>query len=255
VFAGSAPRIALSVAGSGPLVLFLHGIGGNRRHWNRQVEFFSTSFRAAAWDTRGYGDSDDYEGPLEFSQFSLDLLKVLDLFGESKAHLVGLSMGGRIARNFALDHPDKVRSLVLANTTPGFDALAPEQVKAFVDERKTRTPESLRRLLGSRAGPDAYQHLLESFHAMRQPSYLKTLEASVSQDRAAPVERIQAPTLVITGEEDRVYPPAIARDMARRIPRAELVELEGCGHLSNLEQPERFNQLVLQFLIRQEGRK
>lgn len=163
-------------------------------------------------------------------------------------HLVGLSMGGRIARNFALGHPARVRTLTLANTSPGFDALSPDEVLKFVGERRNRTPESMRRLLGSRTGPDAHAALLASFHALRNDSYLKTLEASVAQDRSAPLEKLAVPTLVVTGDEDRVYPPALAQLMAQRIPDAELVVLEGCGHLSNLEQPERFNEVLLEFL-------
>lgn len=233
-------------------MLFLHGIGGNRHHWRDQLAFFSREYQAAAWDARGYGDSDDYDGPLDFSAFSGDVLRVLDFFRAPKAHLVGLSMGGRIARDFALRHPERIDTLTLANTHPGFDALSPGEVRRFVEERRNRTPESMRALLGSRARPEAYEALLASFAALRKPSYLKTLEASVAQDRAAPVENIRARTLVITGAEDRVYPPALARAMAQRIPGARLVELEGCGHLSNLEQPERFNRIVNNFLMRQE---
>ena len=159
-------------------------------------------------------------------------------------------MGGRIARNFALRHPARVQSLKLANTSPGFDASSPEDVLKFVGERRTLTPESMRRLLGSRTGPGAHDALLASFHALRNDSYLKTLEASVAQDRAAPLEKISVPTLVITGDEDRVYPQELAQRMARRIAGAELVVLQGCGHLSNLEQPERFNAALLDFLSR-----
>jgi 3-oxoadipate enol-lactonase len=229
-------------------VLFLHGIGGHRQHWFSQVEYLKSSFRAAAWDARGYGDSDDYEGSLQFQDFVSDVIRVLDHFQAPKAHLVGLSMGGRIAREVALRHPGRLLSLTLANTSPGFDALSPEQVRRFVEERRNRTPESMKALLGSQADPAAYDALLESFGALHRESYLKTLEASVSQDRAAPVENIRVRTLVVTGTEDRVYPAPIAQDMARRIPGARLVELEGCGHLSNLEQPERFNRLLMEFL-------
>ena len=243
----------MSVAGQGTLLLFLHGIRGSRRHWARQIEFFSRRFRAAAWDARGYGDSEDYEGALQFDQhFTADVLRVADYFGARKMHLVGLSMGGRIARNFALRHPDRLRSLVLAGTSPGFDALSGEEVKRFVAERRTATPESVRRLLGSRAVAGAYEQLLDSVQRVHQASYEKTLEASVAQDRAAPIEEIKVPTLVITGDEDKVYPPAMAKDIARRIPGAELVTMRGVGHLTNLEQPDEFNQAVLDFLIRQE---
>jgi pimeloyl-ACP methyl ester carboxylesterase len=243
------PRIAVASAGRGQLVLFLHGIGGNRNHWQHQLAFFSQNgFTAAAWDARGYGDSDDYEGALQFEDFTSDLARVLDHLGREKADLVGLSMGGRIARNFALAHPDRVRTLTLANTSPGFDALTPEEVLRFVEEREHRSAESAARLLGSRARPGAHAALLASFHALRNDSYRKTLEASVAQDRAAPLERLAVPTLVITGDEDRVYPPELAERMARRIPGAKLVVLEDCGHLSNLEQPERFNEALLEFL-------
>ena len=249
VFVGAAPRIALSVAGAGPLVVFLHGLGGNRRNWDRQVEEFSRHFRAAAWDARGYGDSEDYEGALQFEDFSRDLVRVLDHFGAERAHLVGLSMGGRIGRDFALRHPRRVARLVLANTSPGFAALAPEKLKSFVEERRALDPEAqARRLIGGGARPGAYEELVESMRKLRKPSYLKTLEASVAQDLAAPIENIRAPTLVVTGDEDRLYPPALARDMARRIPGARLAEIEGAGHISNLEQPERFNAAVLDFL-------
>jgi 3-oxoadipate enol-lactonase len=245
----------VTVAGEGPLVLFLHGIGGNRHHWRRQIEFFSKSFTAAAWDARGYGDSDDYDGPLQFDHFAGDVLRVCAYFKKTrKMHLVGLSMGGRIARNVALQHPEWLLSLTLANTSPGFDALSAEQVRTFVAERKQRTPESLRRLLGANPRAGVYEELLQSYAAVHRESYIKTIEASVAQDRAAPLEKIRVPTLVIAGAEDQVYPPAMARDIARRIPGARLAEIEGAGHLSNLEQPEKFNATVLEFLLAQEKR-
>ena len=233
----------------------LHGIRGNRRNWDRQVEFFSRRFKAAAWDARGYGDSEDYDGPLQFDQhFTSDVLRVADHFKARKLHLIGLSMGGRIARNFALRHADRLHSLVLAGTSPGFDALSGDDVKRFVAERRHTTTESLRRLLGSRAIAGAYEKLLDSVQRVHPASLEKTLEASVAQDRAAPIEQIGIPTLVITGDEDKLYPPAMANDIARRIPGAELVTFKGIGHLSNLETPDEFNQAVEEFLLRQEKR-
>lgn len=229
-------------------MVFLHGIGGNRHAWDDQVEFFSRQFTAAAWDARGYGDSEDYDGPLDFRSFSADLVRVMDFLKTQKAHLVGLSMGGRIARSFALAHSGRVRSLVLANTSPGFDALSPEQVSAFVEQRRSLDPiAQARRLLGRDAPPAAFERLVASLRAVHRESYLKTVEASVAQDLAAPLERIAAPTLVIGSHDDPLYGPDIARGMARRIPGARLVMLPG-GHLSNLEQPQPFNAAVLEFL-------
>ena len=254
VFVDPAPRLAVSVAGSGELVLFLHGIRGNRRNWAAQVEFFSHRFQAAAWDARGYGDSDDYEGPLQFEYFTGDVMRVAEHFKAQKLHLVGLSMGGRIARNVALRAPERVQSLVLISTNPGFDAMSSEHVRRFVTERRNATPQSLRRLLGSRPNHAAYQELLDSVSRIHEASYQKTLEASVAQDRASQIEQIRAPTLVIAGEEDTVYPPELAHEMARRIPGAELLLFERTGHLANLEEPDRFNKVVLDFLSRHSAR-
>ncbi len=245
----------MSVDGAGELVLFLHGIRGNRRNWAGQLAFFSRRFQAAAWDVRGYGDSDDYDGPLQFDlHLTGDVLRVAEHFKAAKLHLVGLSMGGRIARNFALRYPERLHSLTLISSTPGFDALSAEGVKRFVNERRSSTPQSLQHLLGSKASRAAYEELLDSVARIHPASYQKTLEASVAQDRAAPIEKINVPTLVIAGEEDTVYPPELARKMARRIPGAKLVMFELTGHLANLEQPERFNQVVLEFLTSQEKR-
>ena len=161
-------------------------------------------------------------------------------------HLVGLSMGGRIARNFALAYPDRVRTLTLANTSPGFDALSAEEVLKFVEEREHRSAESAARLLGSRARPGAHAALLASFHALRNDSYRKTLEASVAQDRAAPIEKIaraharhhrrRGPR--VSARARRAHGAAHPRREARGAARTAAIS-------SNLEQPERFNEVLL----------
>ncbi|MSQ62623.1 MAG: alpha/beta fold hydrolase [Betaproteobacteria bacterium] len=104
----------------------------------------SVRYRAAAWDARGYGDSEDYAGPLDFADLWRDLERVLDHLAAQRAHLVGLSMGGRIARDFALQRPHRVASLTLANSSPGYDALPPDAVQAYLDARRSSTLPSLR---------------------------------------------------------------------------------------------------------------
>ena len=107
----------------------------------------------------------------------------------------------------------------------------------------------MRKLLGSRP---AEASTCRSVSTVREESYRKTLEASVAQDRGAPIENIRVPTLVVSGDEDTVYPPAQAREVARRIPGAELVMIKGAGHLVNLERPGRFNEVLMDFIERQE---
>ena len=114
----------------------MHGIGGNASNWGAQLPAFAPHFACAAWDARGYGASDDYDGPLAFDDFVADLLRVLDHFGVARAHLVGLSMGGRIAMRTALLHPERVATLTLVDTHEGFEAFTPEQRRAFVDSRR-----------------------------------------------------------------------------------------------------------------------
>jgi 3-oxoadipate enol-lactonase len=255
---GPAPRLALSIAGGGPLVVFLHGLGGDRTHWDDQLRVFAGEFTACAWDARGYGDSDDYDGPLAFADLGADCLRVLDFLGAERAHLVGLSLGGRVARDFCLRHPQRVATLTLCNTHAGFDDLGSAQTDAFVRARRgpldagkalrELAPELARGIVGKSAVPGAYERLVASLAGLRKDAYLKTLEASVREDRGAPLERIAAPTLVVTSDEDEVYPPAAAAALARRIPGARLAVIRGAGHVSNLDQPERFNEAVLGFL-------
>ncbi len=251
ILVGPAPRIAVTYAGKGPLLLFLHGIRGNKRNWYGQIDFFSAQFTAAAWDARGYGESDDYSGPLQFDHFTGDVLRVAEHFGAAKFHLVGLSMGGRIARNVALRFPERLHSLTLVSTTPGFDALSTDEVKRFVTERRSNNPEAaIQQLVGSRARREAIEELRDSLARVREEPYRKTLEASVAQDRGAPIENIRVPTLVIAGDEDKVYPRSLARRVAERIPGAELFMVKGAGHLPNLERPGRFNEILADFLKR-----
>ena len=260
---GPAPRIAVDYVGRGPLLVFLHGIGGNRSNWSDQLPVFGAHFLAAAWDARGYGDSDDYQGPLEFGDFSRDLARVIDHFGASTAHLVGLSMGGRIARDFYFRFPGHVATLTLCNTSAGFGTLSPEAVEAFVRARQEpllsgKSPRDIapglaRGLIGKSAVPGAYERLVASMESLRAESYLKTVAASVAQDRGADLEAIRVPVHVVTSDEDRLYPMDTARAMAARIPGATISVIPGAGHLSNLEQPERFNRAVLDFLIERRG--
>ena len=133
---GPAPRLAVDHMGSGELLVFLHGIGGNKRNWHDNLPAFASHWHAAAWDARGYGESDDYEGPLTFSDFSHDLARVLDHFGAAKAHIVGLSMGGRIAQDFAALYPDRLLTLTLCDTHRGFSHFSEEKRREFIRLRK-----------------------------------------------------------------------------------------------------------------------
>lgn len=262
-FVPGTPRIAFEARGAGPAVVFMHGIGGNRTNWREQLDALAPAFRAVAWDARGYGDSDDYAGPLAFPDFAADLLRLLDHLEVAKAHLVGLSMGGRIAMDFYEAHATRVASLVLCDTFPGYDeSITSEQREKFIASRKKPLVEDGKEpkdiaplvaptLLSKGASPAALQRLVDSMAILHKESYIKAIEAMTRYEPVAQLTAFRVPTLIICGDEDTLTPPAIARDMAAKIADARLAILERAGHLSNIEQPAAFNAVLLAFLRQQ----
>jgi pimeloyl-ACP methyl ester carboxylesterase len=111
----------------------------------------------------------------------------------------------------------------------------------------------VKRLIGTSARPGVVEESVHLLAALHVSSYLKTITASVEEDRAAPLEALAMPVLVIASDQDPLYGPELGRDMAARIPRAEFVVIAPAGHLSNLEQPEQFNDKVLTFLRKNSG--
>ncbi len=254
-----APRIAVDHMGEGPLVVLLHGIGGNRTNWRDQLAAFAARFHAVAWDARGYGLSDDYDGPLTYRDFCDDLLRVLDHFKADKAHLVGLSMGASIIQDFYAQHPHRVASMVLADTRPGFEAaFDPVAREEFLrlrlhplregKEPADIAPAVARSLMDPSAGEAVYARLVESMQALHKASYMKAIEARGTWQPTFVPSTVTVPTLVVVGADDRLTPPAMAKSIADAIPNARLAVIPAAGHLSNIEQPESFNEIVLAFL-------
>ena len=259
------PALACDVSGVGPPVVFLHGIGGGRRNWRRQSDFLQSSFTTFAWDARGYGDSEDYSGPLAFSDFGDDLERLLDRFDIERAHLVGLSMGARILMDFAPRHLDRVATLTLCDCFYGFqNALSPEKQAEFIElrERPLRegrtfadlAPRLIDSLVGPIATDAARAELRESILALRVDSYLKTLRATVTFDRADQLGSLTVPVQLVFGSEDELTPPRIGEEMLELLPNAALAVLDGAGHLSNLEDPEGFNAVLRSFIDRHRDR-
>lgn len=240
-------------------MLFLHGIGGNRSNWTTQLEVLGGRCRAVAWDARGYGESDDYEGDLDFGDFSADLLRTLDHFEAPSAHLVGLSMGGRIALDFCERHPGRVASLTLCDTFPGFDdSFTPAARDEFIQSRREpllrgvaprdMAPDVAKSLVSPSAAPEVVQTLIDSMAIVHVASYIKAIEATTRYERIAELESIGVPTQIIVGEDDRLTPPAISKKMAAAIGDARLAIIKDAGHLPNLERPDRFDAVLLAFL-------
>ena len=257
---GGPVSIAYDIEGSGPLVVFLHGIGGNRTNWHGQIERFGDRFCTVTWDARGYGASDDPPQTLTFSDYAYDLVRLLDHLKADRAHLVGLSMGGMIIQDFYGRYPERVATLALVDTSSGF-ASAPEEAKRDFLSRRLEplerglkpadtAPSVVEVLVAKNASTAVREQMRASMAALRTEPYKQALHAIVTTDFRPVLPRIQVPTLVIVGEEDTVTPPSASEFLVRNITGAALVKIPGAGHLTNLEKPEAFNAALESFLDR-----
>ena len=257
-FVQGSPRIALDHAGSGELVVFLHGIGGNRRNWHAALAALSDGYHAAAWDGRGWGDSEDYDGPLSFEDMAADVARVLDHFSASRAHIVGLSLGVKVAMYFAHLFPERLLSLTLRDGSITSRSANPETLKEFVWLRQQplldgQEPADIaepvaRSLVSPRAVPGALEQLIDSMSRLHKAMYLKALELAIMTPNAPGLDRIAVPTLVVVGEDDTLTPVAAARQIVEAIKGARLEIVPEAGHLVNIEQPDRFNRILRDFL-------
>ena len=252
------PAIAVDHAGEGDLLLFLHGIGGNKRNWHDNLPAFARHWHAVAWDARGYGESDDYDGPLTFSQYADDVVRVLDHFKAAKAHIVGLSMGGRIAMDLAARHPDRLLTLTLCDTHPGFAHFSEEKKREFIRLRKEPLinggePKDIavpvaKTLIGPNASKEAFDKLVDSMSRLHKESYIKSIEATVMSDNMSKLGEIRAPTHVVVGGADKLTTPEMAKELTAKIPGAKLTVIPDAGHLVNIEKPAEFNEMVISFI-------
>jgi 3-oxoadipate enol-lactonase len=255
---GSKPSISVDYSGEGEMIIFLHGIGGNKKNWEDNLDFFSKHFLSVAWDTRGYGESDDYLGNLNFQDILDDLKGVLKYFNKDKAHIVGLSMGGQIATLFYEKYPDSVKSLILCDTHFGLSNLSSQEIEKFINirrepllsgkEPKDIAPIVASTLIGDINNKTAYEKLVKSMTILHKNSYLKTIDSSMRTEHRHVFETINVPTLIMVGELDTLTPPSMSRKIMEKIPNSLIKIIPNAGHLINIEEPKLFNDYLLSFL-------
>ncbi|MCW5670057.1 MAG: alpha/beta fold hydrolase [Hydrogenophaga sp.] len=249
--------------GSGPTVLMLHGIGGGHVAFAPQVETLAAAgYRAVAWDMPGYGHSAPIE-PYTFKGLAQSCIDLIDALQCEHVVLLGHSMGGMVAQEVVARRPDRVGRLVLCGTSAAFgkrtdgrsaDAWAQQfiaQRTAPLDAGQSMA-EVAQRLVPQMVGPGSLPEGLRlAEHCMAgvpAATYRRALDCLVTFDRQAALGAIGVPTLLIGGEFDRVAAPAVMKQMAQAIPDARYAELKGIGHLMNLEAPDDFDALLLDFL-------
>jgi pimeloyl-ACP methyl ester carboxylesterase len=241
-----------SIAGTGPAVLLLHSLGGAGEMWNATISALSAGYTVIAPDARGHGRSSD-GGEISVRQFAKDSAAILEGVGIGAAHVVGLSMGGQAAMHLAMHAPEMVHGLVLADTSLGGRGGAEERVAGIRKRIAEIGAEGFaREYTLSRTMPETDEATKTAFAAL----VLKTLPDiyarqaySIScEDLRATAGTIAAPTLVIAGDHDASTPPEMGRQLRDAIPGAAMSVIRSANHLSNLDQPGRFNALLRQFL-------
>lgn len=260
------PRLALSVTPpvDDRLCLFLHGIGGNRSNWDHELGLAGTVMRAAALDLRGYGGSTLGPTQSTVDDYCGDILRVADHFGARKLVLVGLSYGSWIATSFAMRHPGRLAGLILSGGCTGMSEAGPDEREAFRLSREVPlnagqvpadfAPAVVNVLAGPNSSAATQQTLHDSMAAIPAATYRDALTCFTNPLERFDFARLTMPVLMMTGEHDRLAPPAEIRAVSGRIwdaaprPDVRYETIPDAGHLCNLEQPETYARHLLAFL-------
>jgi 3-oxoadipate enol-lactonase len=252
-------RLSYEAAGDPALqpLVFLHGIGGAARAWRGQLAAFSDRYRAIAWDMPGYGDS-AFLPSVSIAALADALRDFLQQVGATTPILVGHSIGGMIVQRLLAKSPDIASAVVLAQTSPAFGKPDGDWQKAFIEARLgpldrgetlvSLAPTLVKELVGDDPDIGGMELARDCMACVPEPTYRATMLALMGFDLRDALNNISVPTLVLSGSKDRNAPAPMMAKMATYIPSATYVELEGAGHLVNLERPGEFNAALDRFL-------
>ncbi len=250
-------EIAYERVGEGPPLVLVHGAAGDCRLWQPQLAALADEFTIVAWDEPGAGRSADLPtgfGLADYARCLAGLIEALDL---GPSHLAGLSWGGTVVQELYRHRPELVATLILAGSYAGWKGSLPQEE---VDARVA----GLRQMLKAPAGefdptlpglfagdpPAQFAPLLDEVAAAIRPNSLEAQLLVMAQaDQRDLLSQIAVPTLLIWGELDARSPLRVASQFERAIPDTKLVVIPGCGHVSNLERPEEFNEAVREFCL------
>ena len=249
-------EIAYERVGEGPPLVFVHGAAVDGRMWQPQVASLANEFTVVAWDEPGTGRSSDVPADFGLPEYANCLAAVIDAVALGRAHVAGLSWGGTVVLELYRQHPDLVATLILIDTFAGWKGSLPEEeVRARVEGFRQMLAMPAKALDATVpdwwfAGdpPSEFVPLIEKMDADVRPESLRHQVLVMAEtDQRDLLPRITVPTLLIWGEQDVRSPLSVARQFEHAIPDTKLVLIPNCGHISNLEQPERVNDAVRAF--------
>jgi len=250
-------RLYYEVRGEGEPVVLIHGAALDSRTWDQQFESWARGFRVLRYDVRGYGGSPISDQP--YSQAD-DLAALMDYLGIRRAHVVGLSLGGMVASDFAVTHPDRILSLVLCGPgIAGLEMESPEENARYIMELRAArdsTPEvATRRWLEDPLIAPAMEHpelraSLERISRENLHSWLNnwSLQRVPRPLTGLRLDQIHVPTLLVIGDRDLPSDLSVVDTLAAKVSGARKVVIPGAGHMVNMEKPAEFDAAVLGFL-------
>lgn len=239
-----------------PVVMLSHSLGCSMDMWHPQLECLEAQFRVLRYDTRGHGASDAPDAAYSLDQLGNDAIGLLDVLGIEVVHWVGLSMGGMIGQNLALNHANRLRSLALCDTA----AALPDDAQPIWQDRIHRAREGGMEALVNETmerwftpaylskNPLEVERIRKQFLATPVAGYIGCGEAIRGLNYLERLSGIRIPTLIIVGEDDPGTPVSASQAMHERIPGSRLVILPSAAHLSNVEQSQAFNNALMEFL-------
>lgn len=241
---------------SGPWVVLSHSLACDLHMWDAQIDVLKDSYRVLAFDTRGHGKSDAPKGEYTLDQLVEDAKGLLDEAGVEKPHWVGLSMGGMIGMMFELKYPGAFRSLVLCDTS---SRMPPELAPVWAGRIKTATESGMAGVVEStlerwftepfrKSRRDVIDGVAKMIAATKVDGYAGCCHAIPKLDCTDRLHQIACPVQIIVGEQDAGTPVAMSEAIHSAIAGSELVIIRQASHLSNLEQPGKFNEALQRFL-------
>jgi pimeloyl-ACP methyl ester carboxylesterase len=248
-------EVAYRRVGAGPPLVFVHGAAEDGRAWNPQLAALADEFTVVAWDEPGAGRSSDPPPEFGLADYARCLATVIEVLALGPAHVAGLSWGGTVVLELYRNHPELVASLILVDTYAGWKGSLPEEdVCARVGGALEALAAPAERFDPTFAGlfagdpPAEFVSLLDEMAGAVRPQALRNvLFVMAEADQRDILPGIGVPTLLIWGELDVRSPLSVAQEFEQAIPDAQLVVIPDCGHVSNLEQPGRFNSAVREF--------
>jgi pimeloyl-ACP methyl ester carboxylesterase len=253
-------QLYYEIEGDGAPVVLIPGFAAGRWIWFKQTEELSRNFRVIIFDPRGVSASDKPEGVQTIELLADDVAHLLQTIGIESADIVGASFGGFVAQEFALKYPAMTRKLVLCCTSfggPNHVAPAPETLQALASTKGLNSEERMRANLLLAFTPEYVQTevdevdrvvKLRAANEVPEHIYLSQLQAAMSFNTEPRLKGIKSPTLVLSGDADVIVPVQNSRNLASKIPGAQLQIIEGGSHTFFIEQAGEFNRIVTEFL-------